>query len=285
LRSSQRSIAAAAWQLAEFGTVTGAGLVFVGLLGRGVRGAIEALATAYLVCGIVAVGFVFIGLRGRLHGDVLRRALRFGIPFVPHLIANWAQLASDRWLLKFFGYEADLGRYVLAMQLASVVSLAVAAFHDAESARIGEMFRRDGMPKLRAELRSIQRRYLVATALPSVAVLLALPLTPIFLGPHFRSTTTLVPIMLLLSIVDTAYFPSSNVVYFAGRTKVIPVITVAGAITNLLANLLLVPSLGVFGGLLARGMGYGVRSGALWVIAQQCVREVAPASTTADEAS
>jgi O-antigen/teichoic acid export membrane protein len=270
LRSAQRPFHAGAWQLLEFGAVAASGIVLVGVFHRGVQGTIEALALSYGTLGAMAAGFVVVRLRGRLRGGIVRNSLLFAFPFVPHFIANWSQLAADRWILKAFGYEGELGRYVLATQLALPVSMVVAAFNDAESARTGELFRAGGLSELRVQFRVLLRRYFLAAAVPGAVVVGALPALPYITGPAFRSSLTLVPLVLVVALIDVIYFPATNVVYFAGRTRLIPVVTIAGAVVNLLLNLLLIPSSGVSGALLARAGGYAVRSGAMSLAAHRC---------------
>src|SRR5262249_511069 len=156
--------------------------------------------------------------------------------------------------------------YVLATQLVAPIVMAVAAFHDGEAARIGEYFREGSLSGVRAQFARVQRRYLVSAIVPSILVLVGIPILPYVLARSFHSSLNLMPFVMVLTIIDTMYFPSSLIVYFAGRTRLIPAITVTSALVNIGANLVLVPRLGVHGAVVAKGVSYALRSGAMWAV-------------------
>ena len=277
-RTAQRPYAAALTQLVEFGAIASSGILLVGVCGRGLQGAVEAYAVAYGACGLASAFWVFFRLRGRPGPGVLRASLVFALPFVPHFLANWSQLAADRWVLKYFHLEGALGNYALAVQLSSPASMAAIAFHDSESARIGELFRTGGLSGLSQQFSRIQFRYFLAALLPCLLVAATAPLAGFALGPAFRSALGLVPALLALVLVDSLYFPASNAVYFAGNTRVIPVVTVLSAAVNVLANLILIPRVGIYGAVISRGLSYLTRGVALGATARISLARAARSS-------
>src|SRR4029079_18904877 len=72
LRTAQKPLAAGAFQLGEFLAVALLGILFVGPMGRGLRGALEALGLASALNGLAAAGFIFF----YLHGPCRRAELR-----------------------------------------------------------------------------------------------------------------------------------------------------------------------------------------------------------------
>lgn len=269
LRAAQRPYPAAALQLVQFFSVVGGGVVLVVLLGRGLRGAIEAYALAYVVNGLIAAVFVVLALPGRPSRTLFGEAMALALPFVPHFLANQAHVVSDRWTFKAYGFENSLGGYSLASQLVLPASVVVGAWNDAESPRIGEAYRDGGMPGLRSTYRGALKSYGLAAAIPVGGLLLLLPLLPYALGDSFVAFLKWVPVLGLGVIVETFYYPNANVLFFAGRVRSIPLVTIASATTNVVLNVVLIPLVGLPGAVVARLAAGSVRSVAIgWVAAR-----------------
>ncbi len=273
LRAEQRPYAAASFQLVQFATTIGAGLLFVLVLDRGYRGAIEAAAAGQAIAGLLAIAYVTALPRGAMSAATLRRALRFAVPFVPHFIAAWLQGAADRWIMNGAGYEAELGEYSLATQVASPVSMLVLAYNDSVGPTLGEHYRRGGLPEVRANLRGVRLRFLAAVLGVGGVLVLALPAIALLVGEDFRSGLLLVPFVLLTLVPDPALYSADyHVVYYAGRTRVLGGATVIAALVNVALNLLLIPATGAWGAIAARFCAGATRAGIVhW--AARTVRE------------
>src|SRR5438128_3986825 len=63
--------------------------------------------------------------------DLLRRMNRFGIPLVPSALALWATNFSDRFFLVKLSSVQEVGRYSLAVRIASAMVLLLTAFRTA----------------------------------------------------------------------------------------------------------------------------------------------------------
>lgn len=276
LRITQRPLAAAAFQLGQFLSNTGAGIVLVAVLQRRLRGSIEASALAYVVDGTVGLVFLLVVLKGPMTRAVLREALRFSLPFVPHFAANQLQQISDRWTLKFDGQQAQLGGYALAGQVIAPTFMAVIAWNDADTPRMGERFREGGLPLIRRHIGTTRRNYLLAAAVPGILATLALPLIAVVVGGRFTAALTLVPWMAASMLVETLYFPYANVVFFANRTSVVPKITIAAGLLNVGLNIVLIRRFGVGGAIVSRALSMGFRSAAMWWAAHRCFVEAEP---------
>lgn len=283
-RSAQRPYLAVSYQLLQFFLQLGLGLLFVLRLGRGLTGAIEALTIAYAVSGLAGLLFIIFYLRGKLNRAVLKQALPFALPFIPHFIANWSLLAADRWAMKLFHLEGELGGYVLAVQLTSPIAMLAAAWNDAETARMGEMFRERGVGGIRAAVPRIRRGYLLVALLPAIALVAATPILSALIGSRFVSALHLVPFMAAFSVIETMYIPNSNVLYYASRTRTIAAITISSALLNVGLNFALIPFLGGTGALIARFTTGVARSVAIWRAAESCLSAADRSSGTPEPA-
>jgi O-antigen/teichoic acid export membrane protein len=171
-------------------------------------------------------------------------------------------LISDRWLLKFYGFDQQLGVYSLASQLAAPVTMVILAWNEAVSPRVGEEFRQRGVQALRDGERIVVRSYILLAVAVSVALLLFSPLVLVVFGHTYAAALWFLPGLCLVMVVETFYYPYSNYLFFMNQTKVIPKITMFSAAVNIGCNLLLIPPFGVAGAIASRAIGGGFRSGA-----------------------
>jgi O-antigen/teichoic acid export membrane protein len=260
LRSEQRAYAAAAFQLLQFITMTGAGLVLVLVLDRGYTGAIEAAAGAPVVSGLASLIYIQMLPKSGMHLKRLRAALRFALPFLPHFVAQWLLGAADLWILGRAGFEEELGSYSLAAQVVVPVSMVITAWNEHMGPKMGERFRAGGIPEMRKHLPRVRLSYLAAAVVPGIAVLLGLPLIAWAVGPDFESAIVFVPFLLLAILPNTLYFSDFHIVYYGGRTLWIGGATVIAAAISVTLGLLLIPPFGAHGAIVARVAGALVRS-------------------------
>jgi O-antigen/teichoic acid export membrane protein len=268
-RSEQRPYQAAAYQLTQFGLQLGLGFVFVLWLRRGLRGAIEAMTLGYAVTGLVALVFIIGSLKGRLDKSILWKALPFALPFLPHFVANWVQISADRWTMKAFHFEDQLGAYVLALQLTSPITMVVVALNDVETARLGETSRAGGVAAMAKVVGKLRLRYVLVACLPSVAIVACLPVLPYVIGSRFIHALRLAPLLAVVFVVDSLYYPSSNVLYYASRTRAIAATTAFAAALNVVLNLAFVPFWGAIGAIVARFVTAAARAAVIWRVADR----------------
>jgi O-antigen/teichoic acid export membrane protein len=251
-RVTQQPKRAVALQLTTFFLTAGLGVAFVLGLNRGLDGAVAATALSALCVGAFGVFFITTRLpTGDIRSET-RRALGISIPLLPHYLAGWLQLTADRWILTAFGATSSLGAYYLATQLLTPIPLVVGAWNDAESPRYGEVYRDGGVLGAYRALRRQYRNYFLAALVPAAAALVASPLLPLIIGAKFLGAIAALPPLALSYVLDSFYFPASNYLFYVGRTRLIPVVTVTSAAVGLAAALLLLPRFGLPGLLGAR---------------------------------
>jgi O-antigen/teichoic acid export membrane protein len=99
---------------------------------------------------------------------------RFGVPLVPAAIAYWLTTSSDRFVLKLFWSESEIGLYSLGASLASVLGLATGAFQMAFGPFAFSIHREEGSGQVYAKTLTVYAwgSCLVCTALALFAPLL-----------------------------------------------------------------------------------------------------------------
>lgn len=269
----QRPYAASGFQFGRFLSSFASGWLLVYVLGHGLRGAIESLALTGLIDGCVSIGFIAWALKGRPTRSLLREGLRFSLPIIPHYLANTFQGIADRWTLKAFGLEASLGGYGLANQITVPSAMVVTAWNTSVSPRMGELTRKNGVVGIAGSFPSIFRSYVLTATAAVLVSLAALPAVAMLLGKDFRHALWLTPLVAVCVIVDAAYYPNVNLLFYANRTRVIPLVTVTAGLANVVLNVVFIGRFGVIGAILARFTSTSLRSGWMWVAARRCMAE------------
>lgn len=275
-RAQLKARAAAVFQLVQLGLTLSLSIFFVVVLNRGVDGALEAVTITSMVAGLVGVWFIWSELGGTNIIAATKGVLLFSLPFVPHFFGSWAQDSGDRWVLKAFG-GGELGPYYLALQLLAPITLAVSAWNSSENALMGEVFRSGGLSSLQQELPSRYRRFVLVAGGAAVTVAIGAPILLLIVGKTFSATLTFLPLLVLAQVIDAAYYPSSNFIYYSGKSYLIPLITAVTASVSVLVSGLLMWGFGVWGLLGARVVSASFRSVLLAAVCRWLVKKAVAA--------
>jgi O-antigen/teichoic acid export membrane protein len=231
------------------------------LLGFGIAGVLVAdlLATTALALGLLPV------LRGRVRAvldrALLRPVISFSLPRVPHAVMVQALNMADRFLLDRFVSRAELGTYQVAYTFGTGVKFALSAFEPAWQPFVYAEARAPGARERLARLATPVFVAFVAVGTGFAVVspeLLAL-MTPA--NPEFRAAAPVIPVVAFAYVLHGLFLLTSVGLGIAKRTGFYPAITAAAAATNIGANLLLVPRLGIMGAAWATLLGYAVMAG------------------------
>lgn len=200
---------------------------------------------------------------------LVRAALRFGAPKVPHGVMIQALNRIDRWILDAFVSRAQVGLYQVGYTLGEGVKFALSAFEPAWQPFVYERARRPEGPAALARVGSYALAAFVGGGLCLALFggeLLRL-LTPA--RPAFWAAAPVVPVVALAYVLHGAYLLFSIGIAIEKRTGYYPLITAVSAAVNVAANLLLVPRLGILGAAWATVAAYGVMAAVGIVVGQR----------------
>lgn len=194
-----------------------AGLLLVTLRASDAEDYLFGLLLGYLVAGLAGIVLALRG--GRPHGERgdLRRALRVGLPAVPHLVAlllvqNALVLIANR----FFGLD-DGGRLQIALLLGSAPAMIVSALNNAWAPVV---YRTDPADR-GAALERTSRDVAAVTAALAGGVALLSPFLLRFLAPATFVPAELVPaagVAAAGAVISVAYLANVHLVFASGRS-------------------------------------------------------------------
>jgi O-antigen/teichoic acid export membrane protein len=263
--AAQRPVPASLLGIGSTLTTIVCSLVLVVGLRRGAAGNLEA---QLLSAGAwTAISVMLLLSHGGLHMDrpVLRKSLAFSLPFVPHLVANWAVNASDRLILGSYVSMSDIGLYSLACQLGAIAMVATSAINSALGPLLLQQLR-DGH---HVHVRLLGTYGLLAMTFCCLGTALLGDEAIRLLTPSsFHGATSLVPWIAGAFMFQGVYYVWSTGTWFSMRTTALPLCTIAAAATNVGLNLWLVPRYGIHAAAITTFIAYAVLMFAHGLLAQ-----------------
>jgi O-antigen/teichoic acid export membrane protein len=239
---------------------------------------IEAIFAANLIASamtfFVLLPEIWPRLRLRIQSIQLRQMLRFGLPYLPASLASIMVQVIDRPIVLAMTDADTLGLYQTGYKLGIFMMLVVSMFQYAWQPFFLNNAREKNAKEIFAKVMTL---FVLAASLLWVVVSLFIDNAAAWefaagrslIERHFLPGLVVVPIILLAYLFNGIYVNLQAGLYIAEKTKYFPVVTVAGALVNVAANLLLIPRLGIAGAALATLASYIVMAAGLFYFAQK----------------
>jgi O-antigen/teichoic acid export membrane protein len=231
-------------------------LVFVVAFRWGVLGVVLAdVVVTAVFTAVLARAFAQL-VRPVFSGAVLRDALGFGLPRLPHGLAHQLISVADRYILTQFVTLREIGLYSIGVSFGLTMKLFLSAFEYAWA------------PFYFATMREAdaQRTFKIVTTYGlAVLALLGAGLSAVaadavrlMTQPEFFAAAEVVPWIALGVVFQGAYLLTSIGLNITKQTRYYPVATLCAAVTSVAANLALVPRFGALGSAWANVLAYAV---------------------------
>jgi O-antigen/teichoic acid export membrane protein len=212
------------------------------------QGAFGYLAATLIANAVLAVPMTVLTLRdAALAFDVaiLRRALSFSLPLVPHGLASWALGLSDRAILMHFVSLAAIGLYSLGYQFGSIMIMASGAVTNAWIPFLYKRVADEGDASKPGLTRLVTYYVLVVNAIAVALCLFSRDTIVLLTSAPFHAAAPVVPIVVIGYLWNSLYIVPANFLFVANRTSHLPIATMGGAVLNVVLNLILVPRYGI----------------------------------------
>jgi O-antigen/teichoic acid export membrane protein len=242
-------------------------IVFVIGLGYGLSG----MYLADLVVTLVIVPAMWPWarpfLRWTFSREDLRAALRFGLPRVPHGLAQQTIEGGNKLLLGSYITQAQLGIYQNTLTLGTAIRFFTSAF---ETAWAPFYYATARQPDARRVLaRMVTYGFAVLVLLVAGTVAVAHDVVLVMLTPAYLAAASVLPIAALGMAFRGAFLLSSIGLNLSGRTEFYPVATFAAVGVGLGLGVLLMPVYGATGAAIAFASSYAVQAVLAGVLAHR----------------
>lgn len=230
---------------------------FVSYKKQGAEGNLKANLITYVIFSIVYFILNFKDLKPVIAPKIIKGALKYGIPLIPHALGAWILMSSDRFFLNMYRTKDELGIYGLGYQFGMLVYFLIVAVN---KAYVPFFFKtaeeeKENAPKVFEE---IIRYYLVIIITIGFGLALFSKEIISIMVPNksYHIAYTIVPLIALAYILNGFYFMSVNGIFYSKKTYILPVSTGISAVVDVILNYLLIPKYGMYGAAIATASAY-----------------------------
>lgn len=233
----------------------------VGLVvaGWGVAGVLWADVLSSIAFALALAPMLLRNLGRGFSWDMLREAARFGLPKVPHGLAYQALNLADRKLLDLLSTRAEAGLYHVAYMFGTGVKFFLSAFELAWVPFVFSLLKRADAPATLARIATHAAAVLVSVGL--LIAVLAREILSLMTDPKYHAAHPVVPVIVLAYVIQGFFTLTGIGIGISKRAYYYPILTFAGAATNIGLNLLAIPRFGKMGAAWATVAGYAVLTG------------------------
>ncbi len=242
-------------------------IVLVIGLGWGISG----MFAADLIVTLVLLPLMWRWMRPYLRATFsvadLRTALRFGLPRVPHGLAQQALDGGNRLLLNAYVPQAQLGVYQNAVTLGTGVKFFTSAFETAWAPFYYATAREPDAAATFSRMTTYALAVLVLIVAGTAAI--ARDVILVMLTPDYLDAAPVLPIVAVAMAFQGVYLLTSIGLNLTSRTEFYPVSTITAAVVGLAAGMVLMPPYGVRGAAVALLVAYVTQAAVAFVFARR----------------
>lgn len=224
----------------------------------GIRGYLLAYILGY------ATSFLYIFIKeklwqywisiGNIDRKFVREMLIYCIPLIPNSISWWISDSSDRYILEFFWGASVIGVYAIAYKLPSIISILSTILTSAWQISAVEDF---GSEESKEFFSDVYQKYASVYVMVCSGMILFIKMIAriLFSGEFYEGWKY--AIILMAAVIFQALSGFLGIIYAASKkTKTIFITTIVGAGSNIVLNILLIPSMGALGAAVATLVSY-----------------------------
>lgn len=209
----------------------------------------------------------------KIDKETLHKMLRFGLPYLPASIGSIIVQVIDRPLVLAYTNRETLGVYQANYKLGTLMMLIVAMFQFAWQPFLLTNAKEKNAKEIFAKVLTL---FLIgASAVWIIITLFVDNLVKLrmfgftFFGKDYQQGWEIVSIILLAYMFHGMYVNFTAGIYIEDKNKFLPIITGAGALINVVVNILLIPVWGMMGAAIATLAAYMLMAGLIFILAQK----------------
>ncbi len=187
---------------------------------------------------------------------MLKGALGFGLPKVPHGLAYQALNLADRKILDHFTTRAEVGLYHVGYMFGTGIKFFLSAFELAWSPFVYSLLTQRDAAQTLARLATYVAAVFVGAGL--LIAVLGRELLVLMTADTFHAAYPVIPVIVLAYLIQGLFTLTSIGIGISKKTYYYPVLTLAAAFVNITLNFTLIPRLGMMGAAWATVGGYVV---------------------------
>lgn len=235
-----------AFQISRSILDVGLSLILVVMLTLGVTGRLGGMTTAVVIFAILALGSLYRDglVKKSWRPDYMKEAASFGVPLIPHIVGAFLLLTVDRAVISAVIGLDEAGYYMVAAQIAGILSIALDSVNKAFVPWLYEKLKRDVDHEKRFIVKLTYGYYLVLLGIAALGFVVAGPFLLLVAGPNYAPAAQIVAWLILGQSLRGMYYMVSSYIFYSKKTKYLAFTTISAGVINLL---LMLPLLQIYG--------------------------------------
>lgn len=249
-------------------------LLFVVVFLRGAAGRIDAQVVAALVFLLIALFLLYKDNLLKIFSwrkEYVKEALKFGGPLVFHTSGAFLLLTVDRFIINKELGLTEVGIYMVAVQLVSVMNMIFDAVNKAYVPYLYECMKKDDLQEKIKLMKNIYIGFFLIIIIVVLAFLVGPWFVKIFAGEKYAAAGKVIGLLALGQGFKGMYLMVTNFIFYSKKTKVTAQITIVVGLINLGLLVLLVKSYGIVGAASANAISMMLFFIATWYFAAKLV--------------
>lgn len=193
--------------------------------------------------------------RSALNKDLRRQMIKYSVPIIPTTMFWWITTASDRFVVTYFCGEGVNGIYSASHKLPGLLTIVSAVFYQAW--QISAMDESGKGEKTEEFYNEVYEYYIALLFLAcSGLIMVCRPVISVWLSKNFYDSWMFVPFLAIAEVFSTLVTFLGSFYMVSKQNKTIVLAIGAGAVCNMVLNLILVPKYGALGAAFATVVSY-----------------------------
>lgn len=220
----------------------------------GYLGRIIGISVPYVLMAIIMWIVIFKKAPTGVDLKYAKYALGMGIPIVFHTLSQTVLVQSNRVMMQHMNVEmSNIGIYSAFYALSAVLGTILSSLNTSWTPFYYDDLDAHAWRKLDSKCSNYIELF---TVLCCGFILLSREVGLMFAGESYMSGIAIIPILVTGVYFTFMYQFAVNFEQFHRKTSLIAIGTISAAIANILLNLLLIPSMGIYGAALATSLSY-----------------------------
>jgi O-antigen/teichoic acid export membrane protein len=231
--------------------------------------------SAYIISMVAfAILAVFLLYRDNLlgfawHPSYIKEALAFGVPLMPHVAGIFLLSAVDRLVIDYQLGLAEVGIYMVAVQLASVMGIIFDAINKAYVPWLFERLKRD-QPDEKKQIVRLTYAYFLVSLLAAGLVFVVGPITvTVVAGERYAEAGSVIGWLALGQAFSGMYLMVTNYIFYSKKTGLLSLVTIGSGLLNVVLLVVLIKILGLTGAAIAFALSTALRFLFTWLVANR----------------
>lgn len=274
LRAEEKSFRFTLFRVLRFILEFGLNIVFVVVLRKGVIGILYANLAATIINLVVMSPILIRYLKPQINWQLWKEMLRFGLPFLPNGIAYVAIETVDRFLVQEFLGKDAVGLYSPNYKFGTALLMVVIAFRNAWQPFFLKISSQANAKQIYSRILTYWvigggLTTLIGTYFIKDVLTYHYPGSFYIMGPEYWEGIPLIPVIFLSYFFFGIYVVLTPGFYIEKKSDFMIVFTGTGAVFNVVANVILLPKLNIWGAAIATLISYFTMAATIYIISNK----------------